>query len=64
MMDIIKSVLETRGISQDSIAGFVDILDRSEFAKYSPESGKAGMEEVYNAAIDSINQLEKSFKAV
>ncbi len=64
MRDNIKSVLETRGISQDSIAGFVDILDRSEFAKYSPESGKAGMEEVYNAAIDSINQLEKSFKAV
>lgn len=63
MRDNIKSVLESKEISQDNIGNLLDILDRSEYAKYSPESGKAGMNEMYNSAIDAINRLEKSFKS-
>lgn len=64
MRDNIKTVLETEGIPEDNISELLDILDRSEFAKYSPASGKAGMSELYDNAIGAINKLEKSFKAV
>lgn len=64
MRDNIKTVLETEGIPEDNISELLDILDRSEFAKYSPASGKAGMSELYDNAIEAINKLEKSFKAV
>jgi len=64
MRDNIKFVLESKDIPRDSIDRFLDILDRCEYAKYSPESGKAGMNEVYNTSIEVINSLEKSFKSV
>lgn len=64
MRDNIKFVLESKDIPRDSIDRLLDILDRCEYAKYSPESGKAGMNEVYNTSIEVINSLEKSFKSV
>lgn len=63
MRDNIRTMLESKDIPQNNISNLLDILDRCEFAKYSPESGKAGMNEMYNSAIDAINQLEKSFKS-
>lgn len=62
MRDNIKSVLEAKDIPKENISYLLEILDKCEFAKYSPESGKAAMNEVYDSAIDAINSLEKSFK--
>lgn len=62
MRDNIKSVLTSNGISEVAISDLLNVLDNCEFAKYSPEGGKTGMQESYNSAIDSINSLENSFK--
>ncbi len=64
MRDNIKSVLEAKSISQENIMGVIELLDRCEYAKYSPESGKEGMRESYDNAIQMINDLENSFKKI
>ena len=62
MRDNIKSVLESKDIPQEEISAMLEILDKCEFAKYSPASGKGDMKDVYESAISIINSLEKSFK--
>lgn len=62
MRDNIKSVLTESEIPENVINELLNVLDNSEFAKYSPEAGRTGMKEAYNSAIDSINSLESSFK--
>ena len=62
MRDNVKTVLENSNISQESIDSFVDILDRCEYAKYSPDSGREDMKTIYGAAIEAINTLERLFK--
>ncbi len=62
MRDNIKSILVKRGISEAEIDNLVNLIDECEFAKYSPESGKSGMNSAYSNAIDIINRLEKGFK--
>ncbi len=62
MRDNIKYVLESKDIPQEEISAMLEILDKCEFAKYSPASGKGDMKDVYESAISIINSLEKSFK--
>lgn len=64
MRDNIRAVLESSGIPEDNIKYLLEILDKCEFAKYSPEMSRGDMPEVYQNAIDAINKLEKSFKNV
>lgn len=62
MRDNIRQVLESNNIPEESISRFVDILDKCEFAKYSPERGVSDLKDTYQNAIDVINDMEKSFK--
>lgn len=62
MRDNIRSVLESKNVNENVIDGFISLLDTCEFAKYSPEGGKAGMGETYNSAVREINEVEKAFK--
>ena len=63
MRDNIRQVLESKGVGSDVIDSFVELLDKCEFAKYSPEGGKTGMQGVYEAAIREINEVENAFKS-
>lgn len=62
MRDNIRSVLESKAIPAEDIDGVIELLDRCEYAKYSPDSGKEGMNNAYESAISIINALERSFK--
>lgn len=62
MRDNIKSVLESNEIPAENIQELLDLLDKCEYAKYSPDSGKDNMSKVYENAIDTINSLERAFK--
>lgn len=64
LRDNIRMVLDSKHIPSADSDRLVDILDRCEYAKYSPDSGKENMENVYNDSIDVINSLENSFKSV
>lgn len=64
LRDKIRSILEEKGIPTQDIDGVIALLDKCEYAKYSPASGAEGMRESYNEAITSINDLERSFKKI
>ena len=64
MRDNIRQVLTERGVSEQIITKFITLIDDCEFAKYSPQKTQENMNGLYESAINSINELERSFKAV
>lgn len=62
MRDNIRQVLESKGISAESINRFVNILDKCEYAKYSSDNSGSSLRESYQEAIDVINATENAFK--
>ncbi|MDE6410650.1 MAG: BatD family protein, partial [Muribaculaceae bacterium] len=62
MRDNIRSVLESKNVGDKVIDGFISLLDTCEFAKYSPEGGKSGMNATYDSAVKEINDVEDAFK--
>lgn len=53
----ISSVLEGRGISEDTVSMLMDLLNKCEFAQYAPELADSGLEEAYRKALDVMNKL-------
>lgn len=62
MRDNIRQVLTERGVDDSVISKFITLIDDCEFAKYSPQKSQENMNILYDEAIKSINDLEKSFK--
>lgn len=60
LRDNIRQKMESKGVNEEAINEFVDILDKCEFAKYSPEGGKQDMPAVYRDAVKVIDNVEKS----
>lgn len=60
--ETVTSTLESRGASGAVIASFNSLLDRCEFARYSPESGQAQMQNEYDEAVGTISELERQVK--
>ncbi len=56
--DTIKEVLIDKGVSDDNITAFMDLLDNCEMARYSQDGGAVAMTEQYNKAIETISNLE------
>ncbi len=62
MRDNIRSVLESKNVGESVIDRFISLLDTCEFAKYSSEGGKSGMNATYDSAVKEINDVENAFK--
>lgn len=60
--DRIAEAMAARGVSDDYIAQFIDILDACEFARYSPASGNDAMAAHYEAAVDVISSIDANMK--
>lgn len=58
--DTIKDILEQKKVSEENIAGFMQLLDDCEMARYSQAGGAGEMEGQYNKAIEMISNLENS----
>ena len=54
--------LAERGVSRESIDAFTALVDKCEFARYSPDNGGVQMQNEYNEAIRVISQLESEVK--
>lgn len=62
MRDNVRQVLSGRGIDNAVTDGFIDIIDRAEFAKYSSAAAGEDLNAAYDEAGRIINTLEKEFK--
>ena len=60
--DRIAEAMAERGVSENYIARFIDILDACEFARYSPASGNDAMAAHYEAAVDVISSIDSNMK--
>ncbi len=61
--ETISEVLLSRGVSEGLLGQFVDILNKCEFARFAPANSAGHMQEIYDAAINSITKMEEKLKA-
>lgn len=60
--DNIQEKLAARGVSEKASEDFIAIIDDCEFAKYAPTEMSGKMEQIYDRAYNSINEINASFK--
>ena len=60
--DTIREKLLERGVRDESVSALTDLIDKCEFARYSPDSGQAQMENEYNEAVQAISAIEGQLK--
>ena len=56
--DTIKDTLLQKGVSEENITEFMNLLDNCEMARYSQDGGAVAMAEQYNKAMETISNLE------
>ena len=61
--DTIKDRLIAEGVGESLAGDFISLLDETEFARYSPESGQEGMKAHYDTAVKVISQIASSVKS-
>jgi hypothetical protein len=61
--ETISETLLSRGVSEALLAQFVDILNKCEYARFAPSNSAGHMQEIYEAAINSITKMEEELKA-
>lgn len=54
----IEQSLASRGVPEEYIKQFMQVLDECEFARYAPGDQEANMEHVYDSSIDAISKME------
>ena len=58
----ISEKLSQRGVSEETIAKFIEALDECEFARYAPGDPAVAMDNTYNKAVEAIENIEESKK--
>ncbi len=58
--DSIREQLAKRGVAEDIINRFAEVLSTCEFARYAPSSDDQAMDKLYQEASDTIDQIEKA----
>jgi len=58
----VTSGLTERGVSQQSTSDFIELVNKCEFARYSPDTEQVKMQNEYDEALRIISQLESEVK--
>ena len=58
--DNVASELRDYGASEPLCNDFIDVLDESEMARYTPSASQEKIEKLYDRATESINELERT----
>jgi uncharacterized membrane protein len=61
-MDNVKNSLKDKGVAENTINEFVNVLNDCEFARFAPGSAAEKMNELYNKALDIITKTEREIK--
>ena len=60
--EAVSDSLRERGVREEAVSALIALFDKCEFARYSPSSEQAQMENEYNEAIDVISVIEGQLK--
>ncbi|MCQ2119982.1 MAG: BatD family protein [Bacteroidales bacterium] len=61
--DNIVAALSSGGVSEDVCSTFADLIDKCEFARYSPESSNEAMKSQYESAVEVVSAIDSSFRS-
>ena len=61
-MDKVKLNLQQKDVPEDQIIEITGLIQRCEFARYTPSDENKGIEDVYTRSIDVISRIEKTLK--
>ncbi|MEG1586083.1 MAG: BatD family protein [Bacteroidales bacterium] len=56
--DNISSVLKSRGVDEELIESFLQIISTCEFARYAPSQSETAMDELYEETVKAISKME------
>ena len=56
--DNVESELKVRGVEDDLVASFMQIISTCEFARYAPSQSDAAMDELYEETVKAIGKME------
>lgn len=60
--DNVEEKLRNHGVSEDLIKGFLDALNKCEFARFAPGDESQAMDKVYSSSIEVMSKMESSIK--
>jgi len=58
----IASAFVEKGIPQDIVTRYTDLLDKCEYARYAPDSSQNALQESYDDAVDVISLIDDNMK--
>ena len=61
-MDSVSTRLASKGVGDESISRFIEVLNKCEFARFAPGDSTALMNEAYNDSIRLISMIESELK--
>ncbi|MFB6342073.1 BatD family protein [Saccharicrinis sp. FJH62] len=56
--DNIEGILKEKGVSEDQVKEFIDLLNTCEYARYAPSAVAGGMDETYKNAVSVISNMD------
>ena len=62
--DNVGAELSNKGIEENLIEKFMNILHSCEFAQYSPAESSKAMDDIYKETVEAIGEMENRFKKV
>ena len=60
--ETVSEKLRESGVRPESIEALISLIDKCEFARYSPDSGLTQMENEYNEAVRVVSEIESQIK--
>jgi hypothetical protein len=60
--DTALEMLRNRGVDEETLLSFIQLVDNGEFARYAPSSAGISIQEDYNKAIDLISKFQNKLK--
>jgi oxygen tolerance protein BatD len=61
-LQIVKTALESRGVSAEAVGKLSSAIERCEYARFAPSSGAVQMDAVYREAIEIISETEDQLR--
>lgn len=58
--DNIKEKMIAKSIKEETINQFISLLDKAEFARFSPAGGEKGMDTIYSESVEIISKIESN----
>jgi hypothetical protein len=61
-IDTVNATLTAKGVKEETINQFTEVLNNCEFARFAPGDSQTAMDKIYNEAVNLISHMEREIK--